>query len=1255
MKKIDNYINKKCIRKLISCLLVVSILFTSISPISLAVYEYGPDKSMHVINWKNLPSNTGPIYDPLSGGISYPGGGVTFYPALETIPIQVTESGIYSVSNVFGGNVNGNFFISARYGDASLKTTAPLPIATYGKAGESTTDLTKYNNKASKSASVYLEAGKIYYISFVGDTGSTLHGEASSDSATSQAATLNMHIDYIEPKAGEQVYETEISSAKYTAPGVEGAFYIGNGNDDLVITGRIQRSANIQSISGDKINAQLAKASELDGDQNASWFEQVLTWFVLLLCDCFRSAITAALNEPISIDSVLFNKYSSTRLSIFKSNRDSGNKNGYLEASGMLDSGEETGIITDYFMLFRKIAIAVYIVMLLYMGVRVLLSSTGNKKERYKTMMVDWVKGIIILGFFPYIMKYSIVINDAIVDYIYEVKANLPSQVTMPTLSGVSASQGTAMNVVNSTMPQNGDIMESMRITAKDTGRLAYAMIYLLLIKELLGFVYIYFKRLISVIFLIIIFPLVTISYAVDKIGDGKSQAFNNWFNEFILNIFLQSFQAVNYIIVMSIIFALTTSGGTANVILMLVGFEYISKGDEILRSMFSKMSGGNAQTLPKSLQEAGKTVATVKIAKDLAKKVGSVGKRVTNLRTSVNETRKKYYSYQESIHQEYLAERRQQEYIRNQSNEAVERRETADISGNIEKALNLSGARSGEDVKVALDRLGFAMNDNNLKARVEAEFSNLSDEDKEKLKKLLAANESINAEMNGNVGVRGALTEAELNIKANIECDILEGKDKGLYKDLYKFIASKNILDSDGNLVMENGRPLTLETAIRRNVNRRSIDSHGQEQLEKLQKFTGNVTQIDTSRFGGKGVSLSRENLPTTRRRESAKEMASARTIQKKFGIQGAGKESEKLQERTAMFVARMQAYKFKMDQGTMEGLSPTEMMQLATEWEQLAKIDDEGVKSILAQVGDIEERKAQIAKERGISVEEVEEKVNKSEYKMEANLGVNMQQFKAMASVNVFKNKAYLEGTDEEIHTMLNEAGKTILEIDMGRKVDAANTSNSSYKVDKVAKAVIQRAELDDFIDTYKRQVKNGAVAEELDFSEYIITNETQEEIRDRKEYARRVRNAEMDYDSTNRTTVEGARLDFYRSAGKTAVAAVDTTLGAATSLAMGVTTAAMNAGISGKTDPLATLGATSLGTDLSHGIEKLIMGTNASNSSPKSFGAQTDNYLKNKANEMGTMPYEQRNQAFVQKQKNREIAENKSRVINNRLRNR
>ena len=58
-----------------------------------------------------------------------------------------------------------------------------------------------------------------------------------------------------------------------------------------------------------------------------------------------------------------------------------------------------------------------------------------------------------------------------------------------------------------------------------------------------------YAKRFLSVGFLIIISPLITMTYAIDKASDNIAQAYNTWFREMLVNVIIQPIHAIMYII----------------------------------------------------------------------------------------------------------------------------------------------------------------------------------------------------------------------------------------------------------------------------------------------------------------------------------------------------------------------------------------------------------------------------------------------------------------------------------------------------------------------------------------------------------------------------------------------------------------------------------------------------------------------------------------------------------------------------------
>lgn len=313
--------------------------------------------------------------------------------------------------------------------------------------------------------------------------------------------------------------------------------------------------------------------------------------------------------EPLTIESLFFNHYSKTRLTIFKGMY--GGDNDYLT-----DDYRDT--INNFYKFFTSLAVIFYMMILVYIGIRVLLNAGTDKNAKYKEFILYWVIGIAILFLFPYVMKYTITLNDAFVKFIDTNKSNILNLGDSIDQIGFSEEADTGLTDLNKTLEtihskfMNGtDYISVMYQMAHTKGWLLYALCFVIMIKQLLGLIIVYFKRLLMTIFLIVIFPLVTVSYAIDKLGDGKSQAFNNWCKEFMLNVFMQSFHAIVYVIGMAMIFQLGSIGDNWLIYMMLISF--ISKGDELLRNIFN-MKGSGAQTTDTGRSAAMQVVGAGKI-----------------------------------------------------------------------------------------------------------------------------------------------------------------------------------------------------------------------------------------------------------------------------------------------------------------------------------------------------------------------------------------------------------------------------------------------------------------------------------------------------------------------------------------------------------------------------------------------------------------------------------------------------------------
>lgn len=95
----------------------------------------------------------------------------------------------------------------------------------------------------------------------------------------------------------------------------------------------------------------------------------------------------------------------------------------------------------------------------------------------------------------------------------------------------------------------NLDLMATMKLNAGKTGRFVYAFIWLLLIYQTVALFCLYVKRLIVTAVLIATFPLVVMTYAIEKfMGVAKPQTMKTWVQEYAVNIFIQLVHAVLYV-----------------------------------------------------------------------------------------------------------------------------------------------------------------------------------------------------------------------------------------------------------------------------------------------------------------------------------------------------------------------------------------------------------------------------------------------------------------------------------------------------------------------------------------------------------------------------------------------------------------------------------------------------------------------------------------------------------------------------------
>ena len=252
-------------------------------------------------------------------------------------------------------------------------------------------------------------------------------------------------------------------------------------------------------------------------------------------------------------------------------------------------------IIARWYYIIRNIAIIGLLLVLVYVGIRMLLTSISSEKAKYKQMLGDWVVALCLI----FLMQYIMVFANEFVEGITKILASTTevhgqvATIVDPPDKLVEAIQEDS-NIDNQTnIIQDGNInwptnlMGRMRILAQQkdgtSGYIGYAICFIVLVMFTVFFVFTYLKRLLYILFLTVIAPFVAMTYPLDKLRDGKAQAFEMWMKEYTCNLIIQPFHLLLYTIFVTMAFELAGS----NIIYSLVVLGFMMPAERFLRKMF--------------------------------------------------------------------------------------------------------------------------------------------------------------------------------------------------------------------------------------------------------------------------------------------------------------------------------------------------------------------------------------------------------------------------------------------------------------------------------------------------------------------------------------------------------------------------------------------------------------------------------------------------------------------------------------------
>ena len=281
--------------------------------------------------------------------------------------------------------------------------------------------------------------------------------------------------------------------------------------------------------------------------------------------------------------------------------------------------------ISNWYTILRDISLVALLSVLVYTGIRILISSTSNDKAKYKQMLVDWGVAICLLFMMQYIMSFSNLFVEKIIDLVdttqikseekdtnviepemydisdekmvkkaYEAlvsdpaeKGKISSEESSPYYNYFVDSSGNAAGSSATRLLWPAEnFMQQARINLQllDDNKETFVSIgWKLIVVFTFIFIFTYLKRVIYMAFLTLIAPLVALTYPIDKMADGKAQAFNSWFKEYIFNLLIQPMHLILY----TVLVGSAMDFASENILYVIVALGFMVPAEKLLRKFF--------------------------------------------------------------------------------------------------------------------------------------------------------------------------------------------------------------------------------------------------------------------------------------------------------------------------------------------------------------------------------------------------------------------------------------------------------------------------------------------------------------------------------------------------------------------------------------------------------------------------------------------------------------------------------------------
>ncbi len=231
-------------------------------------------------------------------------------------------------------------------------------------------------------------------------------------------------------------------------------------------------------------------------------------------------------------------------------------------------NGKIKNTVAVFYYLSKVIAVVIGLLMLIYVGIRMAISTIASDIAKYKDMLKDWFVSMVLIFAMPYIIGMINMLATGLVEIFASIAPH-------------SFEQSLLLQVFNLIDQTSG------------WSYVAVMLMYLVMTVYQIKFFFMYLNRMLSMGFLIVISPLITITYSATKTpissGRGNSKIFDTWFREYTVNAFIQPLHAGLYMVFIVSAHEIFTVAP----LLAVLFFMSLSRAEKIVKNMLGmrKMS----------------------------------------------------------------------------------------------------------------------------------------------------------------------------------------------------------------------------------------------------------------------------------------------------------------------------------------------------------------------------------------------------------------------------------------------------------------------------------------------------------------------------------------------------------------------------------------------------------------------------------------------------------------------------------------